>query len=350
MQSAGNGDAVAWDFNQPGNYYFSYVISDAVCGFRADTMKVTVAGNAIGGYAYGDSTICAGDSIYITLANYSGNILGWQYSNDNFATWNFTNNNAPTALFAPMQDMQYRAVVLGFCGDTAYSNIGEVLVNNCNNNCANASYPAFAYDMGGRCPGDTVSLFGYDPARGNQFFQFLSGPATAVNTGNPNPNAQTTYYMYSRIFTLGNVPGDYYFVYVAQDSLCGTYTDTLKVTVNNCGNNCANFYADAGPDLTFCTGAPINLQGNFVSGAWMEWKFLNGPTPLNQINDGQGGAEVHGGGPISPGTYTYVYEVDDAVCGLAADTMQFVVADTALGGYAYGDTTVCAGRQRDILL
>jgi hypothetical protein len=84
-----------------------------------------------GGTISGSTSACAsGNSGTLTLAGYTGNILRWEYSNDNGNTWYYISNTSTTQNYSNLKTTTlYRAVIQSpTCGIT-FSAIATITIN-----------------------------------------------------------------------------------------------------------------------------------------------------------------------------------------------------------------------------
>ena len=252
------GRASVYDATIPGTYTFVYEVYNANCGLAYDTMAVTVVDSAYGGWAGArDSIVCKGDTVYIDAANYYGDIQGWEFSTDNFATSDFTNNDANPLMFGPiMEDTKFRVVVSNACGQPARSTVAEVKVEDCAD-CSN--FFAEAGPDRTVCEGDTLWVRGNHITNTFKNWSLLNGPA-------PNQN----YASYNRDLLVSplNTPGVYTFAYTLFDSTCGAHTDTMQVEVLAAPD--AGFIMG---DSVLCGADSANLRLMQYNGSIVGWEY-----------------------------------------------------------------------------
>ena len=93
--------------------------------------SVTNNANSIGGSISGSTTACAGtNSGTLTLSGYTGNILRWEYSNDNGNTWYYISNTGTTQNYSNLKiTTQYRAVVQSPTCGIVFSSVATITIN-----------------------------------------------------------------------------------------------------------------------------------------------------------------------------------------------------------------------------
>jgi hypothetical protein len=90
---------------------------------------ITVSSVAVGGTVTSNASIvCLGTPITLTLAGSAGNIIGWQISNNSFASVSNINNTTTSITSTPNQSVVYRAVLGSGVCPWAFSNTVGILV------------------------------------------------------------------------------------------------------------------------------------------------------------------------------------------------------------------------------
>ncbi len=86
------------NLNTPGIYWYRAQVQSGVCEEKySNHAVITVSPSTVGGSVSGGSTICQGStSGLLTLSGHTGNILNWQVSNNNGASWTNIVNTNPT--------------------------------------------------------------------------------------------------------------------------------------------------------------------------------------------------------------------------------------------------------------
>ncbi len=109
---------------------FRAVVGLAGCAnVNSASATVTVSPVAVGGTVTSNASIvCLGTSVNLTLAGSAGTILGWQISNNNFASATNINSTTTAITSTPNQSVVYRAVLSSGICPLAFSSIAGVLV------------------------------------------------------------------------------------------------------------------------------------------------------------------------------------------------------------------------------
>ncbi|NII26273.1 hypothetical protein HB364_14370 [Pseudoflavitalea sp. X16] len=117
----------------PGTYIITATVS-LPGDINPDNNSYTnlVTHNAIsGGTVNGSTSACAsGNSGTLTLASHTGNILRWEYSNDNGNTWYYISNTTTTQSYSNLKTTTlYRAAIqYPTCG-IVFSSIATITIN-----------------------------------------------------------------------------------------------------------------------------------------------------------------------------------------------------------------------------
>lgn len=92
---------------------------------------VTHNAGSVGGTISGSVTACAsGNSGTLTLSGHTGNIIRWEYSNDNGNTWYYISNTTTTQNYSNLKTTTvYRAAIQSPTCGIAFSNIGTITIN-----------------------------------------------------------------------------------------------------------------------------------------------------------------------------------------------------------------------------
>jgi gliding motility-associated-like protein len=114
-----------------GSYQFIWTISNALCADSKDTVTIIVYPPTVAGSLIADATVCAtANAGTLSLTGYTGNILQWESSADNGATWSIINNQAANYPFSNLAVTTiYRALVQSGNCNAVYSNMVTITVN-----------------------------------------------------------------------------------------------------------------------------------------------------------------------------------------------------------------------------
>ena len=200
-----------------GTYTFRWTIDNGSCGISAADVTVTVSDETVAGQVDTDQTVCAGTNTgMLNLTAYQGDVLRWEYSDDNWVSVFTISNTTDMFTFNDLnQTRAYRAVVkAGSCEEkTSLRAVVSVV------------QPAPMANAGGdkTVCNDMVMLNGNNPGDGMGNWTMTASP-----TGSPTPSfvsngmeAQVT----------GLVPGNYTFQYEITNAPCPATTDDMTVTV-----------------------------------------------------------------------------------------------------------------------
>ncbi len=119
--------------NLAGTTYYRAVLTSGVCAPAFSSVAaITVDTAAVGGNVSGSATVCYGNnSGALTLSGYSGTILGWESSFDNFATAGIPVANTTVTLnYSNLTaTVSYRAVIGNGTCPSVYSSVATVAAN-----------------------------------------------------------------------------------------------------------------------------------------------------------------------------------------------------------------------------
>jgi hypothetical protein len=92
---------------------------------------VTHNASSVGGSIGGSAIACAsGNSGTLTLSAHTGNIIRWEYSNDNGNTWYYISNTTTTQNYSNLKTTTlYRAVIQSPTCGIVFSNIATITIN-----------------------------------------------------------------------------------------------------------------------------------------------------------------------------------------------------------------------------
>lgn len=266
------------------------------CSGSSTSASVTITVNpasVAGTASISPTSICAGQTVTLTLTGYTGNIQ-WQSAPSPAGPW--TNiggaNSSPYTTGAINATTFFHAVVTG-CG-TATSNNIAVAVTPAPNVTVTPNNPSI-------CAGASVTF----TASGATSYSWNTTPVTTGSSLTVNPSATTSY------------------VVTGTTNNCST-TRTVTVTVNPSPT------ANAGPDVTICSGQTTPLSGS--GGVSCLWAPSNLVTVANSFNTTA----------IPQSTQTYVLLVTDA--NGCSNSDQVTVTVNPLPAVNAGpDVQICAG-------
>ncbi|HEY9002662.1 MAG TPA: PKD-like domain-containing protein [Mucilaginibacter sp.] len=248
----------------PGVYVFQWTISNtAACPSTHDNVTITIDPAPVGGTTSSDATVCQGSNAGpITLAGQSGNIVRWEYSIDNGASWQPIASTSTSITYTNLtQTTQYRAMIHnGVCPDVP-STVTTITVD----------APPIAANAGPDdevCNATVYTLKGNTPPAPNKGqWSMVTGPSLPTFTDPTDPNTVVT----------GLMPGTYTFRWsITNTAACPPTHDDVVITIDK-----APVGGTTSSDQTVCSGGnsgQIHLAGQFGSVARWEFSIDNGST------------------------------------------------------------------------
>jgi Fe-S cluster assembly iron-binding protein IscA len=114
----------------PGSYVFNYTISNGVCPPSQDNVTINIDAPSNGGTLNGPTAVCLpANPITLTLTGYTGNILRWESSTNNWATVTTISNTNPSFLISALSTTtSFRVVVQNGVCPQAFSSVRTVQV------------------------------------------------------------------------------------------------------------------------------------------------------------------------------------------------------------------------------
>lgn len=247
----------------PGNsYQFQWTITATpTCPPSTNAVNIKIDLPTIGGITAGIATVCSsGNSGQVTLSGQQGNILRWESSIDNGATWQPIVNVSTTQDYTNLtQTTQYRAVIQSGKCSSLPSTATIITVNP-------APIQADAGTDQAVCNATFVVLAGNDPGQFTGVWTQTAGPAATIVAPN-NPNSQVNDLVkgntYTFTWTISGLPP------------CGSTSASVNITVSADVN--ASFTQDkvqgCGPTtITFTNTSTPAPTGSYL------WDFGDGTT------------------------------------------------------------------------
>ncbi|MDZ4759030.1 MAG: GEVED domain-containing protein [Bacteroidota bacterium] len=300
--------------------YRAYVASSICPNDSSNQITVTVSPKAIGGTAsLSVNTICAGDSVALSLSSSSGNIA-WQYFNG--SAWVSLASSANPYKIAPVSTIIYRAYLTsGVCAPDS-SNQVTLTVN------SKAVAGSIAASSTTICNGDSVNL-AISNNIGNIDWQYYNGNAwqsigSSANSIYVSPTVNTDY---RALITAG---------------LCGTDTSKTISIIITPAAVAGNIFASAS---SICPGdsAFFALTGNTGT---IEWQYDNSN---NWQNLGSSANNIY---VLPTVAASYRALVTSGKCGTdTSKTISITINPKAIAGTASTNaTSICPGASTDLLL
>ncbi|MHA7109002.1 BspA family leucine-rich repeat surface protein, partial [Sunxiuqinia elliptica] len=259
--------------------YYRAIVQSGVCDEVSSEVAVINVDAASDGGSIDPSatTVCSGtNSTDLTLSGYTGGVIRWESSTDNFSTATTINNETAAYTAEDLtQTTSYRAVVQNGVSDEVYSAIATISVDPVS---VAGTTSATATEL---CAGSTASLSltgstgaiqwqmasntsGATPANGD--YTDISGETAAdYNSGALSADTDTTYYFYRAVVSSGVCNPDtstVSMVTVYQESVAGTTSTTTT---------------------ELCAGSTVSLSLSGSTGAiqWQMASNTSGATPAN---------------------------------------------------------------------
>lgn len=108
-----------------GSYQFVWMVENGYCASSKDTVHIIVDAPSNAGTLMGDTVVCAAkNSGIVSLVNYLGKIIRWEWSNDQGNHWNTRNDTTNSLQFTDIKESTwYRVLVQNNSCNSLYSNI-----------------------------------------------------------------------------------------------------------------------------------------------------------------------------------------------------------------------------------
>ncbi len=303
-----------------GTYSFVWTITNNLCVDSKDTVQVRIDPVTVPGTLSSHATVCSGSNTgTLQLSGTTGNILHWEYSTDNGASWSVISNTTNSYTYNNLTTSTlFRVLVKNSVCATGYSNPVLITV-----------MPQVTIAVAGMnqalCNSSTARLDGNTPASGVGIWSQTAGPTTAVfdnaNLAGTNLSGLST--------------GTYRFMWTISNSVCPASSNEVEVRIDP--PTSAGLLSN---DDTVCTTLNTgSLSINNYTGTIIRWESStdNGAN-WNIINTTQN-------------TYTYSnltlttrfrVLVQSGVCAsLYSNTVTITVNPFTVGGHIAANDTVC---------
>ncbi len=278
-------------------YELEYEVRGQACPPSTDRLVILNDAAAAGTITAPGNAVCGGSSVTLQLTGFRGNVLFWEYSTDNGASWTSIASPSSVLSFSPTVNTFFRAHVGVPSGNCPNVTTQPLLQRVVEQPVAVAS-PAFQ-----RTCRSNASAYGQLPNEGSVSWALESAPTGSAPVVSSAQGAG--------FFDNLTVPGIYRFRYTVQgEPPCGS--DFTVVEVERLPDPPM---ANAGPDASTCDGT-YTLQGNFATNTTMAWAFLAGPVVPTLIPN-QNTANVSG--MNRPGRYVFSYTIQQPGCPPSTD-------------------------------
>jgi PKD repeat protein len=247
----------------PGNLYqFQWTITATpTCPPSSNAVNIKVDLPTIGGTTAGAATVCSsGNNGQVTLSGQQGDILRWESSVDNGATWQPIVNVSITQNYTNLtQTTQYRAVIQSGKCNPLPSTATTITVNP-------APIQADAGTDQAVCNSTSATLSGNDPGQFTGVWTQTAGPAAIIaspNTPNTQVNNLVKGNTYTFTWTISGLPP------------CGSTTASVNVVVS--ADVTASFTQDKVQGCGPTTVTFTNTSTPAPTGSYL-WDFGDGTT------------------------------------------------------------------------
>lgn len=254
----------------PGNLYqFQWTITATpTCPPNSNAVNITIDKPAVGGTTTtsGPNPVCSGSGNgQITLADQEGDIVRWESSTDNGATWQPIVNVSTTQSYSNLtQTTQYRAVMQSGKCNLAFSSVTTITVN-----------PVTVISNAGTdqpiCNETTANLNGNDPAPFVGTWTQTAGPPLTIANVN-DPHTQISGLVrgntYTFMWTIKGLPP------------CGDSFSTVNIVASS--DITASFTMDKTQGCGPTTVTFINTSTPTTAGLF-QWDFGDGSTPSTSV-------------------------------------------------------------------
>lgn len=227
------------------------VVSDGLnegCSVNAITnpLKINVAPVSVGGNTNADATVCSGsNSGTITLANQTGAIVKWQYSENGGGNWTDISNTSSFINYNNITATRwYRAVVQSGVCTAVYSDTTVITVKP----AVNAANAGADLQL---CNVTATVLNANTPSTGETgLWNQLSGPAVTLSA------------LTNPLLNISNMtPGTYRFEWSLTNNTCPATKDTVQII-----NYPQLTNTISGADQVICFGQSVQITGNTPTG------------------------------------------------------------------------------------
>lgn len=238
-----------------GSYQFVWTISNVLCANSKDTVQVFVYAPTVSGLVTADAVVCANNNINtLTLTGFTGDIVQWESSINNAASWDIINNKNSTYQYLNLTTTtKYRVLVQNNICPSIYSN--DLLIQ--------VLQPVTIANAGSDqkiCNQVSTHLAANTALSGSGYWtSSISNPSTVSFNNNSDPNTLVS----------GLIPGTYQFIWTITNTLCNSSVDTVQIVVypyTVAGNLVADNFVCADSN-----SGKLQLSGN--NGLIIHWEF-----------------------------------------------------------------------------
>ena len=305
---------------------FADVISSSVA------LNISPSTNA--GILAGGTTVCSGvNSGTLTLSSYTGSIVQWESSVDNFASTGLviTNTTNTNNFLNLNQTTYYRTLVKSGVCNSGYSNVITVIVNPL------PTAPASPTASNPQCMDSSITLTRQAPLSGTTWFWQSTNTGVSILDANLNKivNSSGLYYLRARYDGTG-----------CWSSSSASVNVTLRA--NTAGSQTRSICQ--GSSLILPDGVSVNSSGTYTSHLLNSYgcdstvttylTVKNKSISSRSISICPGGSTVLPNGTVVYSAGTYISHLTNSVgCDSAITTTVTVISSTAVNQYV----SICAG-------
>ncbi|MFV0590677.1 MAG: BspA family leucine-rich repeat surface protein [Draconibacterium sp.] len=334
--------------------YYRAVVQNGVCEQTVSEVAVinVDAASEGGSISPAATTVCSGtNSTELTLSGYTGDVVRWESSTDNFASHVVITNTTATYIAEDLTaTTSYRAVVQNGVSTEVYSNIATIAVD--------------AVSLGG-----STSTIETELCAGSTATLTLTGSTGSIQwqqASNTNGNTPTTYAdiagAVATTYTSSTLTADsdttyYFYRAVVTSGVCDA--DTSNVTMVTVYPESAGGTTSV-TDAELCNGstADLTLTGSLGNIQWQSASNSTGATPVDgdfsNITGASNAAYTSEALSATTDTTYYFYRavVSSGVCDadISSVTMVTVFPESAGGTTSATDTELCNGSTADLTL
>lgn len=291
-----------------GTTVLEWTISSGSCPASSDQISITVSPSPSPANAGADQALCSDSTSLNAIAPLNGTGLWAIVSGSGTIDDPNTPNSAITGL-TPGQTILSWTVSTPGCVPLS----DQVVLN--------ISTPPTVANAGpdAQICGDTLSLSGNPALTGTGQWTLITGSGIFANATQANT-------LVSNVGFGVNV-----YQWTISSGSCPPSTDQIVVIRDS-----AAVVANAGPDLSFCEGALVNLQATSAFPGSGNWTIASGTGSFADANDPT--SAVSG---LSTGTNTFVWTVTTGTCPQTSDTVSVTISPEPSSADAGADTAIC---------
>lgn len=288
-------------FNQP--YVFEWRVDNGSCTSSLDTIVFWNYPASVAGLISGDTSVCSGSSVSLSLSGNTGQILRWEMAPVGTNNWTFTQQSTATFVSSALtQGVDFRVIVQSnaVC-PTVISPVYRVAVN----------APTVAGLLTGSdtvCAGNNSGTISLTGQTGNvvRWERSISPFTNWVNEANQNLTS----------ISWNSLNQTTRFRAVVRNGVCPEeISNPVEITIDAIPTS-----AFAGNDTQYCAStSAIQLNASAISMGQGLWTRISGPGVATIAAPNQHNTSVQG---LQSGIHRFVWRVTNGVCASYVDTME----------------------------